>query len=306
MKLQDADVPHLLFTEQGSAPATPATGKWKPFFKSDGLYHVDDAGAVVGPVVSAASPTFTGLPTGPQWKSTGVTGANTTPLTISGANASGAPASGAHVKGEIAGDDTGKLWYCTVAGTPGTWVQIGASGSVSDAAYGAGWNGDTTTAPSKNAVYDKIETLSGAGSLLAVTNYEPGSDTVVVSSGSASSLTAIDTTNAIVTFTTTSTGNVRVRLESYSIQSTSGAGQWGLLNASGGATLAGPAGVVGTIGGNGTRYVCTFNITGLTASTSYTLQWAYRVTGGTHNIYAGAGGSTSKWGPLSLEVWALA
>lgn len=28
---------------------------------------------------------------------------------------------------------------------------------VSDAAYGAGWNGDTTTAPSKNAVYDEIE-----------------------------------------------------------------------------------------------------------------------------------------------------
>jgi hypothetical protein len=35
------------------------------------------------------------------------------------------------------------------------------SGSVSDDVYGAGWNGDTTTAPSKNAVYDKIESLSG-------------------------------------------------------------------------------------------------------------------------------------------------
>jgi hypothetical protein len=33
---------------------------------------------------------------------------------------------------------------------------------VSDAAYGAGWDGDTTVAPSKNAVYDKIETLGGA------------------------------------------------------------------------------------------------------------------------------------------------
>jgi|GEM_PF-4416305 len=31
---------------------------------------------------------------------------------------------------------------------------------VSDDAYGAGWNGDTDTAPSKNAVYDKVETLS--------------------------------------------------------------------------------------------------------------------------------------------------
>lgn len=31
---------------------------------------------------------------------------------------------------------------------------------VDDAAYGSGWNGDTDTAPSKNAVYDKIETIT--------------------------------------------------------------------------------------------------------------------------------------------------
>ena len=31
--------------------------------------------------------------------------------------------------------------------------------NIDDTAYGAGWNGDTTHAPSKNAVYDKIETL---------------------------------------------------------------------------------------------------------------------------------------------------
>jgi len=37
-----------------------------------------------------------------------------------------------------------------------------SAGSVSDAVYGAGWNGDTTVAPSKNAVYDKIETLGGS------------------------------------------------------------------------------------------------------------------------------------------------
>jgi hypothetical protein len=37
----------------------------------------------------------------------------------------------------------------------------GSGASVSDAAYGAGWNGDTAVAPSKNAVYDKIETLGG-------------------------------------------------------------------------------------------------------------------------------------------------
>ena len=35
--------------------------------------------------------------------------------------------------------------------------QAGGGGSVSDTVYGAGWNADTTTAPSKNAVYDQVE-----------------------------------------------------------------------------------------------------------------------------------------------------
>jgi len=35
----------------------------------------------------------------------------------------------------------------------------GGGGSVSDTAYGVGWNGDTTTAPSRNAVYDKIQPI---------------------------------------------------------------------------------------------------------------------------------------------------
>ena len=34
-------------------------------------------------------------------------------------------------------------------------------GAVNDTAYGSSWNGVTTIAPSKNAVYDKIETLGG-------------------------------------------------------------------------------------------------------------------------------------------------
>jgi hypothetical protein len=40
----------------------------------------------------------------------------------------------------------------------------GITGSfVDDAVYGGGWDGDITSAPSKNAVYDKIETLGGGG-----------------------------------------------------------------------------------------------------------------------------------------------
>lgn len=53
-----------------------------------------------------------------------------------------------------------------VAGTPTskkiTWANVKAairSALVSDTAYGSGWNGVTDVAPSKNAVYDKIESL---------------------------------------------------------------------------------------------------------------------------------------------------
>jgi hypothetical protein len=53
------------------------------------------------------------------------------------------------------------------SGDPANPVVSASSGaSVSDTAYGASWNGVTDVAPSKNAVYDKIETIS-AGSGIA-------------------------------------------------------------------------------------------------------------------------------------------
>lgn len=49
MKLSDAEIVSLLFDEQASNPATPAAGFWRLYLKSDGLYIIDDAGAVTGP-----------------------------------------------------------------------------------------------------------------------------------------------------------------------------------------------------------------------------------------------------------------
>ena len=46
----------------------------------------------------------------------------------------------------------------------GSWVAPPGS-TVSDVAYGVSWDGDTTAAPSKNAVYDKIEALAGGTGL---------------------------------------------------------------------------------------------------------------------------------------------
>ena len=41
---------------------------------------------------------------------------------------------------------------------------VGGGGAISDDAYSAAWNGDTTTGASKNALYDKIETLASGSS----------------------------------------------------------------------------------------------------------------------------------------------
>ena len=48
-----------------------------------------------------------------------------------GGTTSGAPASGTFAVGDFVVDQTGKLWICTTAGTPGTWTQVGAGAGVS-------------------------------------------------------------------------------------------------------------------------------------------------------------------------------
>lgn len=50
-----------------------------------------------------------------------------------GFNASGAPTTGTFLQGDLAGDFTGKLFIATVAGTPGTWVQVGATSALTTA-----------------------------------------------------------------------------------------------------------------------------------------------------------------------------
>lgn len=75
-------------------------------------------------------------------------------------------------------DYNGSSYVMYVNATAGTlptddtkWMVVaekgdtGAAASISDATYGVGWNGVTDVAPSKNAVYDKIETLSAASGI---------------------------------------------------------------------------------------------------------------------------------------------
>lgn len=72
-----------------------------------------------------ASPTFTGTPAGPIYSASGLTGAVAGARFV-GATASGAPTAGTFGVGDYVVDQTGNMWVCTSAGTPGTWVSVGS------------------------------------------------------------------------------------------------------------------------------------------------------------------------------------
>lgn len=72
---------------------------------------------------------------------TGLTGA-TTPVRIVGGTASGAPVTGTFSVNDVVVAANGTLFICTVAGTPGTWVQVsGAGGGGSFAPEALFWMG---------------------------------------------------------------------------------------------------------------------------------------------------------------------
>lgn len=78
--------------------------------------HIDDAN--VDPASNVATQ---------KGKPLGLTGATATTRFV-GATATGAPASGTFAVGDFVVDQTGKMWVCTGAGTPGTWIQVGSAG----------------------------------------------------------------------------------------------------------------------------------------------------------------------------------
>jgi hypothetical protein len=49
VKASDNEFPSVLLDEQASAPTTPASGFWRLYAKSTGLFIVDDAGGETGP-----------------------------------------------------------------------------------------------------------------------------------------------------------------------------------------------------------------------------------------------------------------
>ena len=60
--------------------------------------------------------------------SLGSTGATSSSRYV-GATTGGSPTSGTFNVGDYVVDQTGKIWICTTAGSPGTWTQVGSGGS---------------------------------------------------------------------------------------------------------------------------------------------------------------------------------
>lgn len=50
IEISDADIDNIRLAEQGADAAIPAAGFWRVYAKADGLYYIDDAGNVIGPL----------------------------------------------------------------------------------------------------------------------------------------------------------------------------------------------------------------------------------------------------------------
>lgn len=88
--------------------------------------------------------TATGEIAAPSLKASGKTGATTSPAILAGGtNTGNAPASGAHVVGELVVGHDGTLYVCTVAGTPGTWVEATGGGGAGEIGPETDLNGPT-------------------------------------------------------------------------------------------------------------------------------------------------------------------
>ena len=97
--------------------------------------------------------------TGQSFTPTGLTGA-TAPSRYAGATTSGAPQSGTFALGDFVIDESGTIWVCTVAGSPGSWSDVAAArlpGDAADAGFLA-WNYDpgpaatAGSAPTNNTI----------------------------------------------------------------------------------------------------------------------------------------------------------
>lgn len=105
----------IIAQEESADPSTPATGKWKLYFKAGGIYIIDDAGAVTGPLGTGGG---------------GVSDGDKGDITVSGSGATWTIDAGAVTLAKIV-DATGqyKIMVRSTAGA-GDWEELSSSSNV--------------------------------------------------------------------------------------------------------------------------------------------------------------------------------
>ena len=150
-----------------------------------------------------------------------------------------------------------------------------------------------------------VTTIEGGGAatggILAYKAYEPS--TLASYTTTIATVADVDATNLIVTFTAPSSGKVLVKFSGLSgLAATSAVLEWQVRD---GSTTVGMQQMGAAIAGTSNLQLhATFVITGLTASTSYTYKWGWRLSAATTTgrLYAGGTGTT---GPAVMEIHAL-
>lgn len=251
---------YIDYTE-GSTPSTPASTHWRLYFKSDGLYFVDDAGTEYGPLpTSALSNPMSAI------GDTIVGGSSGTPTRqVNNLSATAAPDAD---NDTTEGYKVGSVWIDTT----------------NDKAYVCLDNTDTA------AVW--TETTQAGGEILATHAYAAGSDTVLHTQGTAT-LTDVDATNAAITFTAPSSGNVLVRVSALEARSGSGSTHWGIREGS--STIAEAFVLDGSA--TGIRNRAEFIVSGIAAG-SHTYKFAHRSSSNNDVVYSGPAN-----GQVILEVY---
>ena len=148
----------------GSIPGYVADGQELDFYDATSGIRMPAEPVASGDVAllsATGRQTFTGEIAAPDFAPVGLAGATAASRYVGG-TASGHPTSGTFAIGDYIIDQTGSVWICTTAGTPGTWAQGGGlSTTASGAAAPSYGRTSTVGAPT---LRDFVSILDFAGS----------------------------------------------------------------------------------------------------------------------------------------------
>jgi len=141
-------------------------------------------GTLTGPL-AGTSASFSGEIVAQDFSATGI-GSASAGARFVGGTTSGAPTSGTFNAGDFIIDQTGKIWFCNVAGSPGQWFTAGKTAVVRSTSASVGpneqtvWNGTTAaqtlTLPTAavsgytNILVNYSTTLAGSGTVTIAPN----------------------------------------------------------------------------------------------------------------------------------------